>query len=314
MGSRVIQSVGADGLTTGQRGQLATDRQIKKERLDSEAANKLAQIDLQNQGQQNATFLTQVGANVRQGMADKTAVQTTNTKELAETDRNTATNQGAMDRLVTGHGQTMAQLAEQEKYTAAGDQRKTGAALVAAGVPGEQVNRLMNPNPGFPTDYTGIQAPLKNNQVDNFQFITRDVGVGQQEVLAGNRQLGTVSPVSALANPSTTAQPKAGAAQSPAPSAAGAQQTRATGLGPQPVQQESAAPNAFAQVYAKKPERLQEDANFAYAQLGTVYKTKEEADKYLDGVKVTNPMLYDAVAAKIMAQAQASQQAGRVSR
>lgn len=275
--SRVIQSTGADGLTGAQRNQLATDRQIRQQRETNDAANKLAQIEAQNQGQRDSTFLNQVGANTRQGMADAAGLQQTQIKETAETGRNKVTNDAAMSRLVTGHGQTMEQLAKADQYNTAGDHRKLAATALAAGVPGAQLNQAMNAQPGVPVDYKGVQVPVRNSQQDQYQFVEQDMGPGQpKSIVVGNRQTGTIAPaVSALA---TGQQPQPQPQQQPA----------TTGATP-------AAPDAFSKVYQANPQRLQEDAEFAASQIGTVYKTDEEQLSYLNSVRKTNPTLFQAL-------------------
>ena len=262
-------------LTGGQQAQLDTDRAIRSQRQADDAANKLAQIEAQNKGQLDTTFLTQVGANTRQGMADAAGLQQTQVREDAETARNKVTNDAAMSRLVTGHGQTIEQLAKADQYNTASDHRKAAATALAAGAPGAQLNQAMNAQPGFPVDYKGVQVPVRNSQQDQYQFVEQDMGPGQpKSIVVGNRQTGTIAPaVSALATgQQAQAQPQP--------------QPAATSTTP------AAAPDAFSKVYQSNPQRLQEDTEFAAAQIGTVYKTDEEQLSYLNSVRKTNPTLF----------------------
>lgn len=291
--SRVIQSTGADGLTTGQRNQLATDRQIRAERENKDAVNKLAQINAQNQGQQNVAFLnntgamvrenvSQAGATQRQGMADNSAMAVTKLRETAETGRNTASNASAMDRLAKGHGFTMEQATQKEKFDAAGDHRKAAAAALVAGAPGAQINSAMNANPGFPVDYSGVQVPLRNTQQDTHQFITQADSTGAQKVLVGNKQTGQLAEAPAVAALSS-----------------GVQQPQQQSAG----KQQPAAPDAYSKIYQDNPQRLQEDTASAAAQIGTVYKTDEEQLAYLNATRKTNPMLFQALKQQLGQQA-----------
>ena len=292
--SRVIQSTGADGLTTGQRNQLATDRQIRAERENKDAVNKLAQINAQNQGQQNVAFLnntgamvrenvSQAGATQRQGMADNSAMAVTKLRETAETGRNTASNTAAMDRLSKGHGFAMEQATQKDKFDTAGDHRKAAAAALVAGAPGAQINSAMNANHGFPVDYSGVQVPLKNTQQDQFQFITKDNQAGQaQSVMVGNKQTGQLVEAPAVSALSSGVQQQ----QSPAATVVG----------------KPAAPDAYAKIYQGNPQRLQEDVASAAAQIGTVYKTDEEQLAYLNATRKTNPMLFQALKQHLVQQ------------
>ena len=283
--SRVIQSTGADGLTGAQRNQLNTDRQIRQQRETNEAANKLAQIEAQNQGQRDTTFLaatgalarenlSQQGATQRQGMADTTTMASTKMRETAETGRNTDNNASALDRLAKGHGFAMEQATQKEKFDAAGDQRKAATQALIYGVPGAQVNNIMNANPGSPVDFKGVQVPLRNSQQDTFQGINTTGDDGKERVMVLNKQTGALSPA-ATALSSGQQQP--------------AQQQLAGQTGkPQ-------APDAFAKIYESNPQQLQADTDFAASQIGTVYKTDEEQLTYLNSVRKTNPTLFQSL-------------------
>lgn len=176
------------------------------------------------------------------------------------------------------HTNELAKLAEADKFKANEQHRAAGAAALAAGTPGDQVRQLMNPNAGFPVDYSGVQVPLKNTQQDQFQFITRDNQAGQpQTVMVGNRQTGQLQEAPAVsALSSGVPQPQ--------------QQPAAPVAGKQP-----AAPDAYAKIYQSNPQRLQEDVASAAAQIGTVYKTDEEQLAYLNATRKTNPTLFQAL-------------------
>jgi len=242
--------------------------------------------------------LSQGGQTLRQGMANDGAMATTRLREVAETGRNNATNraalqrvqtgeQGAMDRLVKGHGFTLEQMGQKEKFDAAGDHRKFASQAVLAGAPGSQVNNMANANPGFPVDYSGVQVPLKNTQQDQFQFITKDNQAGQpQSVMVGNRQTGQLQEAPAVSALAT-----------------GAQQQPQQQPGNTPVAgKQPAAADAYAKIYQSNPQRLHEDVASAAAQIGTVYKTDEEQLSYLNATRKTNPMLFQALKQQLSQQ------------
>ena len=176
------------------------------------------------------------------------------------------------------HTNELARLAEADKFKANEQHRAAGAAALAAGAPGYQVRQLMNPNAGFPVDYSGVQVPLKNTQQDQFQFLTRDNQEGQpQTVMVGNRQTGQLVEAPAVTALAGGAQPQQQPAAAPM-------------AGKQP-----AAADAYSKIYQSNPQRLQEDVASAAAQIGTVYKTDEEQLAYLNATRKTNPTLFQAL-------------------
>lgn len=179
------------------------------------------------------------------------------------------------------HTNEIAKMAEADKFKAAEQNRTTGAAALLAGGNEAVAANMINNQPGLPGDPRGLNIPLKTNQQDQFQFVTRDAPVGTNQpaaIFAGNKQTGQLHQVgdaaAALAGTANQQQQKQ-----------------------QPAAQQSTreAADAFSNVYQANPQRLQEDTAFAAAQIGTVYKTDEEQLSYLNSVRKTNPTLFQAL-------------------
>ena len=182
------------------------------------------------------------------------------------------------------HTNEMSKLAETDKFKAAEQNRATGAAALLAGGNEAVAANMINNQPGLPGDPRGLNIPLKTNQQDQFQFVTRDAPVGSNQpatIFAGNKQTGQLHQVGGGAVASL-------ASGAPATQPHPQQQPVASGAPP-------SAPDAFSKVYQSNPQRLQEDTEFAAAQIGTVYKTDEEQLSYLNSVRKTNPTLFQSL-------------------
>lgn len=294
--SRVVFSAGSN-LTGGQQAQLQTDRDIRATREANEAASRLAQVGLQNKGNMDVTTannagqlqrenISQAGQTGREKMSNDASIKTTG-----------MANQGAMDRLVTGNthaidAATVANTRANETakvandFATAADHRKTSGAALLAGADPAQLNNALNPNPGMPVDYSGVKVPVKNNQVDQFQFIHQPADPTTQTpaaVIAGNKQTGQTVNVT----PGQAAAALAGQPGTDRP-------TRQAGAGA-PQRDPAAAGDAFAQIYQDNPQRLQEDVAFTTSQIGTVYKTPEEQKSFLMSLRQSNPTLFNMV-------------------
>ena len=308
--SRVVfNTTGSDGLTNGQRNQLQADRSIRATREANEAASRLAQVGLQNKGNMDVTTannagqlqrenISQAGQTGREKMSNDASIKTTG-----------MTNQGAMDRLVTGNthaidAATVANTRANETakvandFATAADHRKTSGAALLAGADPAQMNNALNPNPGMPVDYSGVKVPLKNNQVDNIQFMTQPAGLdgSPAAIYVGNKQTAQVSLVTpeAAALAGQAADNRGNIPGFPTgqvdPNRATRQPVAAT-----PQRDPNAAGDAFAQVYRDNPQRLQEDAAFSVSQFETAHKTPEEQESYLMALRQSNPTLFQLV-------------------
>jgi hypothetical protein len=283
------------------------------ERLRSTQANAAA---LEREG------MSQAGQNTRQESA-QVAAENLQGGRL----RSDATlQQGRIDATSSlagmQHKNDLEKMTEADKYKAAEQNRTLGAQALLAGGNESVASNLMNTAPGFQGVAKGLNIPLKNTQVDQYQFFTQDNGAGKAPtVYAGNKGTGVASQVNAAAalaqnaQGATTAAPQA-QPQQPGATAAPAQRTSQPQ--PEPIQQpvqtpaqgNKTAPNAFAELYQKYPDNLKADSDAAFNQVDTIYKTDEERFKYLNNLRTTNPTLYNVVKPRIVAQQQALQQQG----
>lgn len=194
------------------------------------------------------------------------------------------------------HTNDMSKLAEADKFRASEQSRATGSAALLAGGNEAVAANMINNQAGFPADPKGLNIPLKNNQLDQYQFITQDAPVGSNlpaTIFAGNKGSGQVSPVDTAAaalSGQQTGQPAAPRAFGNRLEGQQQQQPAAPTGGPT-----SQAATAFDTIYKDTPQRLQEDAAFAVSQIGTVHKTPEEQKSYLLAMRQSNPTLFNKV-------------------
>jgi hypothetical protein len=210
------------------------------------------------------------------------------------------------------HKYDLEKLSEGDKFKAAEQNRLIGAQALLAGGDESVASNLLNTAPGFPGSAKGLNIPLKNNQVDQYQFITQDNGAGKgQTVLAGNKASGTATPINAAA--SSLVVGGQGAGQQPQ---AATQRTQGQGTLPaqnagQPgAQTPSAAAqqaaNAYTKIYQNNPQQLTADANEAHAKLGTVYKNNDDRFRYFRDLEKSNPQLHQELIRRLQGQQSAS--------
>lgn len=181
------------------------------------------------------------------------------------------------------HTNELTRMAEADKFKAAEQNRATGAAALLAGGNEAVAGNMINNQAGFTADTKGLNIPLKTNQQDQFQFVTRDAPVGSNQpatIFAGNKQTGQLHQVGDAA-----AALSGQASQQQQPQ--------------RPAATQPEAADAFAKLYKSNPQSLQEDTDFAEAQIGTVYKTDEDQLAYLNSMRKTNPTLFQALKQRI---------------
>jgi hypothetical protein len=288
---------------------LGWKTRLAKYQADSESARNAAT----NSGLMAREGMSQTGANFRQVSSEKAQANLQGQRIGADfglQDQRAGTELNLQQRRIdaanslagTQHKYDLEKLAEGDKFGAAAAKRLLGAQGILAGGNEAVGNNLINNQAGFNGDVSGFNIPLKNNQVDQYQFITQDNGAGKgQTVLAGNKSLGIATPVNgaAAALAGATQQPAQGTQRVQNP-----QQAQPPAPVQTPAQGNNTAPNAFTSVYQKNPGQLQADVDFAHNSLGTVHKTDEEQFQYLNNMRTSNPTLYNAVKMRI---AQANQ-------
>jgi hypothetical protein len=206
------------------------------------------------------------------------------------------------------HKNDLEKLNEADKLKASEQSRLLGAQALLAGGNEDVASNLVNNAPGTRGDVRGLNIPLKNTQMDNYQFLTQDNGPGKgQSIVVGNKGSGATAVASPESNFAASALvgDKGGAAvKRTQGQQAAAEKAAMPAPVKTPAEGNTAIGQEFDRIYKMYPNRLNEDALAAHGSLGVIHKTDQEQFNYLNSLRTSNPTLYRAVRGRIDAEQQ----------